>query len=143
MGYLKREKEEVRPCVCCKTNHKIWNRNKWLCKECDNKRRLIKTDRKSLEEKSNDLVSIFEEIWNERTHYCYHCGIYLGSEIKPIFFSHILSRGAHPKLRCDKENIVLACDRCHRIYDFGDRSELKYQIPNEIIDKLLKKERDE
>ena len=143
MGYIKKEKIENRPCVCCKTNYKIWNRIKWLCKDCDKKRKSVKTNRNSLEEESNNLQSIFEEIWNERTHYCYHCGVYLGNEFRPIFFSHILSRGAHPKLRCDKDNIVLACSQCHRIYDFGDRKKLKYQIPDQVIEKLIKKERNE
>ena len=90
MGYIKKERIENRPCVCCKTNYKIWNRIKWLCKDCDSKRKSVRIDRSNLEEKSNNLQSIFEEIWNERFHYCYHCGTYLGKELKPIFFSHIL-----------------------------------------------------
>lgn len=143
MGFIKREREENRPCVCCKTNYKIWNRIKWLCKDCDRKRKSTKVDRISLQEKTNNLQDVFDEIWQERTHYCYHCGQYLGTIAKPIFFSHILSRGAHPKLRCDKENIVLACAQCHHIYDFGDKSKLKHQIPQQIIDNLLKKERNE
>ena len=143
MAYYKKEKEEVRACVCCNESHLIFDRNKWLCKDCYNKRKQEKLNRKTSEMKNNDLTVVFEHIWATRPHYCFHCDRYLGREPKSIFFSHILSRGAHPSLRCDEENIVLACEECHHIYDFRDKSKLKKQIPQELIDKLLKKERDE
>lgn len=143
MSYFRKEKEEVRPCVCCKTNHKIYDRNKWLCKDCASNKKKEKFNRATLENDENDLQVVMERIWERRTHYCFHCGTYLGSTMKPIYFSHILSRGAHPKLRCDEDNIVLACRECHYIYDFGDRSRLKYQISRDHLEELLKKERDE
>lgn len=141
--YIKRIKEEVRPCVCCKTEHKIFNRNKWLCKKCDDDRKKSSLNKNTLEKENNELQVVFDEIWRTRKHICFHCGKKLGNNPKPIFFSHILSRGAHPTLRCDSENIVLACQNCHYIYDFGDRSKLIKQIPEELIFKLLEKERDE
>ena len=137
-----KNKAEIRPCVICEENYVIYDRNKWLCKECYNRKKKEKFNRVTLENDKNELTTIFEKIWDKRTHYCFHCGTYLGSIMKPIYFSHILSRGAHPGLRCDEENIVLACRDCHYIYDFGDKSKLKYQIPQELIDKLLKKEKD-
>lgn len=133
-------KEEVRPCVSCKENHFIYDRNRWLCKECYDNRKKLKLNRVSLKEEENRLNEVFVKVWEENPHYCFHCGKWLGLEMKPIFFSHILSRGAHPGLRCDPENIVLACMECHQIYDFGDRNSLKNQIPEERIEKLLEKE---
>lgn len=133
-------KEEVRPCVSCKENHFIYDRNRWLCKECYDNRKKLKLNRASLKEEENRLNEVFVKVWEETPHYCFHCGKWLGLEMKPIFFSHILSRGAHPGLRCDPENIVLACMECHQIYDFGDRNSLKNQIPEERIEKLLEKE---
>lgn len=141
--YIKRIKEEVRPCVCCKIDHKIYNRSLWLCRECDKKRKRTSLNRKTLGEENNDLKTVFQEIWETRKHNCFHCGKYLGSQPKAIFFSHILSRGAHSKLRCDPENIVLACADCHYIYDFGNRNKLERQIPEELIRKLLEKEKNE
>lgn len=141
--YIKRIKEEVRPCVCCKVDHKIYNRSLWLCRECDKKRKKTSLNRKTLGEENNDLKTVFQEIWETRKHTCFHCGKYLGSEPKAIFFSHILSRGAHSKSRCDPENIVLVCADCHYIYDFGNRDKLERQIPEELIRKLLEKEKNE
>lgn len=138
---MKRPTKEIRPCVCCKESYLIFDRNRWLCKDCYNNKKKIKFNRQTLENDENELKIVFERIWDKRPHYCFHCGIYLGSIMKPIYFSHILSRGAHPGLRCDEENIILACRDCHYIYDFGDKSRLKHQISQELIDKLLEKER--
>lgn len=137
-----RVKYETRPCVCCNTDHNIVDHNRWLCKECKEKRKKSRINKATLENENNDLQIVFNAIWECREHKCYHCGKFLGNEPKVIFFSHILSRGAHPKLRCVPENIVLACNECHYIYDFGDRSLLKRNIPEELIDNLLKIDKD-
>lgn len=137
------EREEYRPCSACGIEHKIFDRNKWLCKKCAIERKKRKIDRKTAQLGDNDLQIVFFNIWQEREHKCYHCGRRLGNEPKAIYFSHILSRGAHPKLRCEPKNIVLACPKCHRIYDFGDRNQLERQVPEELIEELLKIERDE
>lgn len=119
--YKKKIKEEVRPCVRCKTNHLIYNRTKWLCKECD---------QEVTRERQGDLRSLFEEIWSERSHYCEHCGLYLGSEPRAIYFSHQKSRGAHPELKMEKDNIKLLCQECHYALDF--QSEEKYEARKDI-----------
>lgn len=109
----KKIKEEIRPCVRCKESHFIYNRMKWLCKECD---------KEVTKERRGDLRSVFLEIWKERPHKCVSCGKDLGDEPKAIYFSHIKSRGAHPELKLDKENIELRCDACHYNWDFGNRN---------------------
>lgn len=108
----KKEKYEYRPCKRCGENHYIYNRMKWLCKDCD-----IETTK----ERRGDLKSLFMEIWEEREHVCAKCGKPLGDEPKAIFFSHIRSRGARPDLKMDKDNIELLCSACHRLHEFGER----------------------
>lgn len=110
--YKKKAKEEYRPCTRCKISHKIENRMKWLCKECNDE---------TTKERRGDLTRLFLEIWRERLHICNHCGESLGDEPKPVFFSHIKSRGAYPELKMDKNNIELLCLECHQRWDFGDK----------------------
>ena len=86
---------------------------------CKSKNKPIKYKRKKTGEKD-----LFLEIWNERPHTCTYCTKNLGTDPKPIYFSHIKSKGACPELRLDKNNIELVCEDCHYIYEFGDRSKL-------------------
>ncbi len=108
----KKEKYEYRPCKRCGENHYIYNRMKWLCKDCDTE---------TIKERRGDLQSLFTEIWQERPHVCVKCGKSLGDEPKAIFFSHIRSRGARPDLKLDKNNIELLCSACHRLHEFNER----------------------
>ena len=134
MTYYKKIREEVRPCVSCNENHLIYDRNKWLCKDCYNKKKQEKLNRKTLETRKNDLNDVFEKIWSSRPHYCFHCGKYLGSEPKAIYFSHILSRGAHPALRCDEENVVRKeqRDRLEWLRVWGDECVFMEENPDQI-----------
>lgn len=134
------EKEEYRPCSCCKKEHRIYDRNKWLCKKCYEKKKKEKYDRITSSKYNNDLRNVFTNIWQNREHVCYHCGKKILNP-QAINFSHILSRNCHPRLRCESKNIILVCADCHRIYEFGDRSMLKRQISQELIDELLNIER--
>lgn len=72
-------------------------------------------------ERRGDLRSLFLEIWGERPHICVKCGKKLGDEPLAIYFSHIKSRGAHPELKMDKNNIELLCSACHKLHDFNER----------------------
>lgn len=67
------------------------------------------------------------EIWAERPHHCLECGIFLpeDSDNLPykIYFSHVLSKGAHPELRFDPMNIVLHCPRCHSFWETSGKME--------------------
>lgn len=77
---------------------------------------VIKKKRKTTGEKK-----LFLEIWEERPHFCVKCGLFLGSEPKVFYFSHIKSKGAHPELRLDKKNIELLCYDCHYAWEFKSR----------------------
>ena len=71
---------------------------------------------------------MFLEIWNEREHYCSNgekcknskngIGMYLGSEPKTFYFSHIKPKSTHPELRLVKSNVDLLCYDCHYERDF-------------------------
>lgn len=63
---------------------------------------------------------LFLEIWNERKHVCVNCGKQLGLRPQPIFFSHILTKGSHPSLRLNKNNIELLCAEDHMKWETGD-----------------------
>jgi len=58
------------------------------------------------------------EIWIERQHICHNCGANLGNIPKVHFFMHLKSKGSRPDLRLDKDNILLACLKCHFAWDF-------------------------
>lgn len=58
------------------------------------------------------LDKLFREvIMKERPHRCEWCGRKDGT----LAISHILSKGAHPRLRYCKNNILLLCFHCHII----------------------------
>jgi hypothetical protein len=57
------------------------------------------------------------EIWNQRPHYSEVSGKYLGEEPMAYFFAHVCSKGAHPKLKFEKRNIMLMTLVEHIIWD--------------------------
>jgi uncharacterized Zn finger protein (UPF0148 family) len=73
---------------------------------------------------------------------CENCGMIL-FEFKPHYISHILSRGAHPKLALHPLNHNILCcglgtNECHEQWEFGDRtSMLIYEKNNKRIEKLM------
>lgn len=79
---------------------------------------------------------VFLQIWNERPHRCQCCGAWLGDEPRPIFFSHLLSKGAYPSLRLEPRNIWLKCERCHTTWEFGSRSAPEFAEANNKADSL-------
>lgn len=58
-------------------------------------------------------MGFFLSIWQKRDHYSQIGGEYLGNIMKPIFFSHVLSKGAYSEARLDPENILLATEQEH------------------------------
>ena len=64
----------------------------------------------------------FHEIWNERPHNSEITGKTLGSEYNPVFFSHLLTKGAYPKFRHNKDNILLMTFDEHQEWEFSSRS---------------------
>jgi 5-methylcytosine-specific restriction endonuclease McrA len=95
-----------------------------LCLTCNKARLGVK-----LREPTGELA-MFEEIWKERWHHCVNCGSNLGDELNVVFFAHIKSKGAHPELRLEKDNIQLLCFTCHRLYDQGTKAQYKLRSKN-------------
>jgi hypothetical protein len=119
--------------ICKQCNHeKIITNSKGVCIDCvfmnnhdgKTKQQVYKERSKPKKHKKTGELDLFVEIWNERPHYCVKCSKWLGSYLKPIFFSHTKSKGAYPELRLVKTNIELLCVDCHWIYEFGDRNKL-------------------
>lgn len=110
-------------CSKCGNEGPIPKPSKMLCIKCNEERlqeirpkkvaRPIKQKRKITGE-----AALFLSIWLSRPHICTNCKCYLGNEMKTFFFSHILSKGAHPEKRLDPLNIQLLCQECHHAYDF-------------------------
>ena len=69
----------------------------------------------------------FKQIWNERPHYSEISGKHLGEEYNPVFFSHILSKGAYTALRHEKGNILLMNFNEHENWGNGDRRTLEFK----------------
>lgn len=64
------------------------------------------------------------ELWMKRDHYSQIGGEYLGNVFKPIFASHVLSKGAYPEARLDPENIMFATEAEHLAIHNIARSDL-------------------
>jgi len=66
------------------------------------------------------------EIWDERSRVCEVCGVSLGDEPRPEFFSHLLPRGGYRKYKLFKPNIVLKCDTCHHTWHHEGPNKLRF-----------------
>jgi hypothetical protein len=80
------------------------------------------------------------EIWNERDHVSEVSGEPLGSTIPhAYYFSHILSKGAHPALKFEKRNIMLMTFDEHYMWEFdiperGDIWDKVYERKQEMLE---------
>ena len=99
------------------SSHTIQNQRK-KCK--------IKPRSKKGQKKANEDSKFFHQIWKDRIHYSQVSGIPLGDEYNPVFFSHILTKGAYPKARHWKENIILMTFEEHNEWEFQQRSKPKF-----------------
>ena len=79
------------------------------------------TDRQKKKLSEDDRVN--EEIWATRPHVCDNCDKRLPATPVKANFSHLLTKGSHPDLRHDPENIVLSCYDCHNLWEFGKNRE--------------------
>ncbi len=109
--------------------------------------------RKTVVEKD---TAFYQYVWDERKDangvcYCEECErkygrserSSLGQIWKRDMFSHILTKGAHPRLRRVLENINLLHSKCHAIWEFGKREEMAiYDLNQERIIELYKIERE-
>ena len=90
--------------------------------------------------KDNEIF--YRDCWNsvgEDHRMCNNCGIFLLS-YSASFIAHILSRGAHPKIKYHPLNWILLCQQCHTDYDHGrDKQKMNiWAFVKERIIELLK-----
>jgi len=139
-----------KPKICegCGQSRPLWKSNPPTCKKCalTNSKPLKRTPlSKGLSDKAKAQIdadtAFYIEIWQERKHECEECSIHLGDTWQRFMFSHLLSKGAHPKLRLVKLNISLVCLPCHTDYEFGSRNKMKMREEwNKRIVQLLNME---
>lgn len=121
--------KRIDKCKVCNKEALIVNRTHYLCKDCNSIRLHGKTIFERKVEQSSKRVKkrrkptgekeLFLEIWGERPHVCTKCDRYLSGQPLAGYFSHIKSKGAHPELRLDKDNIEIVCLNCHQEYEFN------------------------
>lgn len=75
-------------------------------------------------EKNKAIVAqellMFKQIWDERPHFCEVSGKPIRF-FHPACFSHVLAKGAYPKFRLYKKNIVLCLYEWHHKWEFETR----------------------
>lgn len=75
-------------------------------------------------EKNKAIVAqellMFKQIWEERPHFCEVSGKPIRF-FHPACFSHVLAKGAYPKFRLYKKNIVLCLYEWHHKWEFETR----------------------
>jgi hypothetical protein len=135
---------------CPRRTKFIGNRSKMLCLDCNAARlkmgKELRADKKPLQEgwqkpsqkpsrkekpayrpkerKATGEWAVFMEIWKERGGKSEISGdrIY---QPRPINFMHVLGKGAYPRFRLRKDNIVIGTGDEHYSYDFGDVTKLR------------------
>jgi len=114
-------------------------REKYFSEESINKRREkaiqyqknLKEKKYKLKKFSDKIISLhekdtkfYEQIWQERKHYCENCGKFLGNNFREsngnlisYRYAHIIPKAVYPYLRHYKDNILLLCLDCHTKLD--------------------------
>lgn len=90
--------------------------------------------KKKIRKPTGELL-VFEMIWAERPHVCQVTGDPI-LKFDPWCFMHVLSKGAFPKFRLLKENILLVTRATHIEYDNGDRSHEMFDEVNKLSEYL-------
>ncbi len=96
-------------------------------------------DRYRLKRKPTGERAMNLAIWAVRPHNCEVCLKRLGDIAKPIFFAHVLSKGAYPSFRLLDKNIVLMCEKHHTQFDCGDAKDPVFDEVNRRKQELKEK----
>lgn len=129
-------------CSKCNRSRPLWRSSPPTCKPCAlSESKPLKRTSKNTQQKITADTKFYDELWSERKHECEECGVHLGETWQRYMFSHILSKGAHPKLRHEKDNFNILCFKCHQQWEFGNRKTMRINEKNKTaIIKLLKRE---
>ena len=88
----------------------------------------------------------YEKVWNFKIHVCEECGIHLGDDFRDYegrvnnkaFYSHIITKGSDNSLRDNIKNFNLLCPDHHRMWEYGDRTQMNIYEKNMKRIDLLK-----
>lgn len=96
---------------------------------------------KPISDKQKDVLAadqkMYRQIWRERAHVSELSGMKLGDKLDPVFFSHILAKGAYPRFRHRKDNIILLTKLEHVQWEFGDRKDPKFDVIKQRYQELM------
>ena len=128
---------KLKICSVCTKPSVLWRSNPALCKQCSlqsnaknrTKSKKCTTKVYNYKRKTTGERELFLNTWLKRVHICENCTISLGNEPKTFYFSHIKSKGAHPELRLDENNIELLCLDCHQAWEFNRDNYYKRKKP--------------
>lgn len=101
-------------------SHKSNEKSTFTCKKI----RIKPRSEKNKEIVAQELL-MFKQIWEERPHFCEVTGKPLGA-FDVRLFSHVLTKGAYPKFRLYKKNIVLCLYEKHFEWEFKTRKTLEF-----------------
>ncbi len=129
-------KRKKKICKGCGEEEYLWARGK--CQKCAYDEKPPKKISKKKEPTGE--LELFKEIWEERHHICEECSVML-PEFNVAYFAHILGKGASPRNRLNKNNIVLLCLEHHTQLDFGDKKKMK--IFKKLLERIMELKRSE
>ena len=104
-----------------------------ICNTCNQKRLAAEKEAKGVKKKKyvwkrelSGEGALFTAIANTRPHYDFVTKEYLGEELGPVNFIHVLAKGQnkYPLFKLLDKNIVLGSYDTHYLWDNGLRSEL-------------------
>lgn len=114
------------------------NKSSGKCELCGHQmsEEIVKEKKAKNNKYAKDDKNFFEKIWMERDRVCQVCSESLGDTYNPVFFSHILTKGAYPGFRLYDKNIVLKCFGCHQGWEFSDRKDPKFDECKKLAEEL-------
>lgn len=103
-------------------------------------RKVSSSNNKPLKKAVNDEYELFKEIWNERPHKSQLSGTPI-NRFDTHSFHHVLTKGAYPEHRLNKNNIVILTRQEHRDahdYTWDDliKRDYRWQIIKDIYDEV-------
>lgn len=118
-------------CSECGNDSIITKPSLGLCFKCNNKRlRKMKINKS----KASGQYDLFLEIWKEREHFSFVSGQTLAhlrhTKVFVNVFAHVLSKGAFPRFKLKKENIVLLTPQEHFLFDHGSEYQREVYAKN-------------
>jgi len=93
--------------------------------------------KKKAKEPTGELA-LFREIFKEKNGKCQITGHDIIFD--PSSFMHILSKGAYPRFRLYKKNILMVEPEIHHFYDCSDKEHLLFEYPKAKIIYELKEQ---